>query len=444
MNKKKNRILVTGLASLQWGRLEYGNNGNYYLIAPIFSELHRVFPAYEIVTTFQMSDDFVRAHHVTVLPLEQYFSWRENDGDLKEAMLETAAAETFARDGELPVTTPFLETLERTALLVSFNGDMWGDNRDSTNANRFFVELLKLQTAQRMGIPTVLFASSPGPIDDPVMRKFCKQVYESLSVVINREAISKTLFESYGYDVSNTVTRACPAFLFGKEYYPEQVEPHRVLLAENIPTDRKLTGFIVTTNSLPGGSFSDWERPDSDFDALACLVEHAVNACGETVVLFSHSDGFVLKPEFRRVPWRDYKMGAQLYAYLQNRGIADMSRVFRIQGIYQPWEIHSFIGELDLLISGKLHGAVAGMEQFVPTLPIDFQNGPIAHKMQGMFSMIGMADYIVPRGERDFIPYYEKLRGDSGKVRARLKENIPAVQERARDAFEMLTHYVNG
>lgn len=137
-------------------------------------------------------------------------------------------------------------------------------------------------------------------------------------------------------------------------------------------------------------------------------------------------------------------MGAQLYAYLQNRGIADMSRVFRIQGIYQPWEIHSFIGELDLLISGKLHGAVAGMEQFVPTLPIDFQNGPIAHKMQGMFSMIGMADYIVPRGERDFIPYYEKLRGDSGKVRARLKENIPAVQERARDAFEMLTHYVNG
>ena len=263
MNKKKNRILVTGLASLQWGRLEYGNNGNYYLIAPIFSELHRVFPDYEIVTTFQMSDDFVRAHHVTVLPLEQYFSWRENDGDLKEAMLETAAAETFARDGELPVTTPFLETLERTALLVSFNGDMWGDNRDSTNANRFFVELLKLQTAQRMGIPTVLFASSPGPIDDPVMRKFCKQVYESLSVVINREAISKTLFESYGYDVSNTVTRACPAFLFGKEYYPEQVEPHRVLLAENIPTDRKLTGFIVTTNSLPGGSFSDWERPVS-------------------------------------------------------------------------------------------------------------------------------------------------------------------------------------
>lgn len=137
-------------------------------------------------------------------------------------------------------------------------------------------------------------------------------------------------------------------------------------------------------------------------------------------------------------------MGAQLFEYLAKRGIADMSRVYRIQGIYQPWEIHSFIGELDHLISGKLHGAVAGMEQFVPTLPIDFQNGPVAHKMQGMFSLIDMAEYIVPRGERDFIPYYEKLRTRSEEIRGKLRQNIPVVQERARDAFEMLKQYVNG
>ena len=52
------KILVTGLCTLHWGRLEYGNVGNYYIIEPFFRELHRVFPEAKIVTTFQMTKEF--------------------------------------------------------------------------------------------------------------------------------------------------------------------------------------------------------------------------------------------------------------------------------------------------------------------------------------------------------------------------------------------------
>jgi len=435
-------ILVTGLGSLQWGRLEYGNKGNYYIIAPVFYHLHRVFPEAEIITTFQLSDEFQALANVKSVPLSLYFSWRENEEDLKEALQEYAIAELYQKTGVFTATTPFLETLKKTDLIVSPSGDMWGDNRDSTGANRLLIDLLKNATAQRLGVPTVLFTSSPGPIDDMEMRSVAKDVYENFTAVINRESVSTELFASYGFDVSNTVNRACPAWLFSSELYPEAVDLIKLKTDEGIPTDENLVGFIVTTNSLPEGSFSDWERADDDFISLAELVEYAVNEQDETFVLFSHSDGFKLEPSFHMVHWRDYKMVSQLYDVLKKRGIVNMNKVFKIDGVYQPWVVHSFIGSLKKLVSGKMHGAVAGMEQLVPTLPIDFQNGPVAHKIQGMFAMVDMLDYIVPRGERDFVSYYKKLSLNEEKIRETLAAKLPKVQSMAIEAFDMLKNYV--
>lgn len=54
------RILITGQCTVHWGRLEFGNIGNYYITETSIRELHRVFPDAEIVTTFQMTDDFCK------------------------------------------------------------------------------------------------------------------------------------------------------------------------------------------------------------------------------------------------------------------------------------------------------------------------------------------------------------------------------------------------
>ena len=48
------RILLIGQCTLHWGRMEFGNLGNYYIMEPFVRNLHRVFPDAEICTTFQM------------------------------------------------------------------------------------------------------------------------------------------------------------------------------------------------------------------------------------------------------------------------------------------------------------------------------------------------------------------------------------------------------
>jgi len=75
----RKKILVTGQCTLHWGRLEFGNIGNYYVAEPLFRELRRVFPGAEIRTTFQMSNEFCERENVTRLPMELYYGWTGND-----------------------------------------------------------------------------------------------------------------------------------------------------------------------------------------------------------------------------------------------------------------------------------------------------------------------------------------------------------------------------
>lgn len=88
-------ILVTGLCTLHWGRLQYGNIGNYYIVEPLFRQLHKHFEDYRIMTTFQMDECFVQKENIEVLPMETYYSWCEND--VEKAKKDVAVAEKYSR-----------------------------------------------------------------------------------------------------------------------------------------------------------------------------------------------------------------------------------------------------------------------------------------------------------------------------------------------------------
>src|SRR5690606_8118544 len=98
------RIFLTGLCSVHMGRIEYGNIGNYYIVEVTIQELKRVFPQAEIVTTFQMTSDFIAREKITVLPLDIYYNWQEND--LDNALKDFAVAKLYNKHGFLAELTP--------------------------------------------------------------------------------------------------------------------------------------------------------------------------------------------------------------------------------------------------------------------------------------------------------------------------------------------------
>lgn len=428
------RILLTGQCTLQIGRMEFGNIGNYYIIEPFVRELHRCFPGCELRTTFQMSDEFCSREDVTRLPIDLYYGWSETD--TPNTLLEVGIAETFRRTKRLVHTTPYIEEVMAADLVIDFSGDMWGDNADFLGENRFLLGLYKDYVAQLLGKKVAMLAGSPGPFANAETHALAREVFAGFHLVTNREAESRAVLEQAGFPTDNVVELSCPAFLFEPATGP-RVE--QLIKREGLDRrDKPLVGFVLCGWNFPNGPFDRWPREDSDYLPFAEAVEHLTRDLGVRVCLLSHSNGFRLPaPPFDLVHGRDYPIIKQLQSILGTRGLA--GDVFALDGIYSAWDTKAIIGRFDMLVSGRVHAAVAGLSQCVPTVIIDYGHEPKAHKLRGFAAVAGVEHLVAdPAKPQDLTQRIDECFSHRNAVADDLKSRIPVVKAMARRNFELI------
>jgi len=430
------RIFIIGQCTLHWGRMEFGNIGNYYIIEPFVRELHRVFPSAEIVTTLQMSDEFCARERISVLPMEYYYGWTGND--LEIALRELEAAKHFASTGSLPLRTPYIEEVLRSDLVIDFSGDIWGANADFLGPDRFHVGLIKDRVAQLLGRPTVMLAGSPGPFNDQTTLEFAREVFSGFDLVTNRESVSTSLLAEWGFDTSKVHSLACPAFLFE----PTSDVDSEVLNEITGSGERPVAGFIICGWNFLEGPFDKWPRNDSDYDIFASAVEFMTEKLGLRVVLMSHSNGFPIPPRpFELHHGRDYPIAVQLAEVLTKRGVSKDVHV--LHGVYDAWQTKAIIGRFDMLVSGRVHAAVAGLSQHVPTVIIDYGHEPKAHKLAGFADIAGVREYVADPGDPEEIRgRIESCWTRRNELREHLILRMEDVRRLARRNFELLPRVI--
>lgn len=428
------KILIIGQCTLHWGRMEFGNIGNYYIMEPFFRLLHDQFPDAEISTTFQMSDRFCEEEKVKRLPMSLYYDWND---DLSNAKKELEIAKDFLSGKLKHETTPYIDVVKNMDLVIDFSGDIWGDNADFLGDDRFMVGLIKDRVAQIFAKKTVMIAGSPGPFSEGKNLDFAKEVYKNFDLVTNREYISKGLLNSYGFDTSKTYSLTCPAFRFE----PSSVEMIKGLdLVDNIiDTNKKSVGFLICGWNFIKGPFDKWPRDDSDYEVFAQAVEKFLDTNKDTdIYLMSHSNGFPIPPkEFKLIHGRDYPIIKQLQDILAKKGITD--RVYALDGIYDAWQSKAILGQFDMVVSGRVHAAVGAMSQLVPTVVIDYGHEPKAHKLRGFAEVAGQLGYVAePDKESDLIKKMNHVWNNREKVKQNLVENIPEVKSLGKRHFELI------
>jgi colanic acid/amylovoran biosynthesis protein len=433
------RILLIGQCTLHWGRMEFGNIGNYYIIEPLVKELHHYFPQAEIFTTLQMSDRFCSDERVTVLPMSMYYAWDEQD--LSEALKELGAATIYSKTGFLPLQTPFISEVMKSDLVIDFSGDMWGDNANFLGKDRFLVGLIKDRVAQLLGKKTVMIAGSPGPFKEQNTLEFAKAVFANFHLVTNRESVSVELLQRDGFDVSHVSSFACPAFLF----QPKPLEDMQSILDDLglLKKEKPTVGFILCGWNFLQGPFDKWPRDNSEYEPFAEVVEYLTEVLDVRVLLMSHSNGFPIPPQkFQLMHGRDYQVIKQLEKVLRKRGISQ--NFAAIDNVLDAWQTKAVIGQFDMLISGRIHGAVAGLSQLVPTVIIDYGHEPKAHKLKGFAIETGTQDYIANPGlSGDMIEKTKKCWNNRNIIREHLAQQIPLAQEKARDNFRVLKNLLD-
>lgn len=427
------KILVIGQTTLHWGRMEFGNIGNYYIIEPFFRELHSAFPGAVIKTTLQMSDRFCRAEKVHVLPMDLYYGFTGNE--LEIALREVGIVNQYIKTGRFVETTPYIEEVLDADIVIDFSGDMWGDNANFLGKDRFEVGLYKDLIAQKLGKPTFLLAGSPGPFNDNRTKELAKTVFRNFTAVTNREPVSTRILKKEGFDTANVRDLACPAFLF---------EPAKgkavddLLDREGIISSRKpIIGFILCGWNFVDGPFDKWPRSDTDYELFVEAVEFMDIELDTRVCLLSHSNGFPIPPaKFELIHGRDYPIIKQLQRIIEERGKA--KNIFALDGVYDAWTTKAIIGQFDMLVSGRVHGAVAGFSQGVPTVIIDYGHDPRAHKLLGFAKVVGQEKYLSDPRESNLISKIQKCWINRELVKQDLKTRISAVKELARENFKLV------
>ena len=431
-------ILLIGQCTLHWGRMEYGNIGNYYIIEPFINQIYRVFPSAKIHTTFQMSQDFCLEKKINCLPMNLYYGW--NDDDLDTAFFELSLAYIFSKTGYLTKTTQYIEAVLNSDLVIDFSGDIWGDNANFLGENRFLVGLCKDRVVQLLGKPIAMLAGSPGPFKEQSTLAFAKEVYENFNLVTNREPISTRLLHDLEFNIRNTKTLACPAFLFDPVPYEDVKE---ILHREGLTDKSKpIIGFILCGWNFTKGPFDRWPRDSSEYTNFIEVIKYVTSELGSKVCLLSHSNGFHIQPhDFKLIHGRDYPIVKEIYEILTNQEIA--KNVVLLSGIYTPWQTKAIISQFDMLISGRIHGAVAGLSQHIPTVTIDYGHEPKAHKVRGFAEVVGVGSYVAdPSSSIDLIDKVKKCWAEKDFIREYLVKRVPVVKALAEENFDALRNVI--
>jgi|SRR5690554_1455910 len=431
------KIFVTGQTSVHWGRKEFGNIGNYYVTESFFRLVHTTFPGSSIRTTIQLTDEFCKRENVFCLPLELYYNWDKND--LEVALKEFSLAYIYSKTGELIESTPYIDEVLKSDLVIDHSGDMWGDNANLAGDNRFIIGLLKDRTVQLLGKKIVLLGGSPGPFDSNYLG-LINETLKAFDLITTRDGLSKQLLEESGLDIQNVEEYACPSYLYkGCEF--DEVR-HKL---KNTPLyDKKepIIGINICGWNMEQAPFSKWPREDNEYDNFVELIEYITNELEVNVGLISHSNGFLKDPEFKLIQGRDFPLVKQLYDIVQNRQKND--RLFLFDGVYTPAETKSIISKFDLFISGRLHGAVAGLSQTVPTIIIDYGHEPKAHKLKGFAKQLDLIDCVVdPNNSSDMTLKVEEYWNNREKIKTHLEYKIPQIQQVAIEGFRRMKDLFN-
>ena len=424
------KILVTGLCTLHWGRLQYGNIGNYYIIEPLFRELHRVFPASDIVTTFQMTNDFILEEKITVVPMEWYYAWKDDDVAQVEQEYE------FILNQKEENWTDYMNLLNECDLLINVSGDMWGDNAEHVGKSRFYVDLLKMRIAQLMKVKTVLFAGTPGPFSDKKTQVLAKEVYKNFDLVINREPTSTQNMRKWGFESKNVKDFACPAFL----YEPELTEIENNIVNSLIKKDKRINaGFTIGGFNMPVAPYDMWPRSDEQYVVFAEIIEHMVNNLDMNVYLISHTNGFELPPNFKLINGRDYPILKQLReVVIKRRIIKNENQLILLKEPCLPRMTKKIIGQFEMMVTGRVHASVAAISQYVPTVFLTYDQRWISStKMYGFSSLVGVGDLVCePENKQEILEKVDYCYRNLEKIKKVLLENIPIVKDKARKAFD--------
>ena len=437
------KIFIMGLTSSGLGGMEYHNLGNYAIMEPLIIYLKKEFHDADISTSIQMSNDFCNKFHIQSLRDKRFWTYGPIPTgittmfDICRIFVWSFFDKILKYDCNFILKNSLLlNEINKSDLIIDFSGDIYGDN---ANFRQFLEDNAEIIFAKVLKKPVAVLIGSPGPFKKNWRKIMAKFVLNRVDLITNREPISTDLLNDIGVSSKKMITTACPAFLFEPR---KRDEVSKILESEKIlPKEKPLIGLIICGWNMPKSPFSKIPRDNEELIPFAELINYIVKNTGAKILLMTHQNR---TDEYGNlIRGNDHEIISQLYNILQN-DYSCAKDIIMLNGLYDAATMKTIIGCCDLLISGRIHGAVAGLSQCIPTVIIDYGHEPKAHKLRGFARLLGMESYVCnPNDTQDMIDIISSAWENKDKITEQLNERIPEVQELAKSNFRHLHELIN-
>lgn len=265
------------------------------------------------------------------------------------------------------------------------------------------VYLREMQIAQELGIPTMVYAISVGPLHDPHDQR---QVFETLrqaSVITVRERRAKKILEDIGIRCEIVVT-ADPAFLLEPEPVPEEL-----LKLDRLEVSRPVMGMSVREPGAAAPRLTDM----SYHDLLANAADFMIDRFNVDVVF---------------VPMEQRVLDMQ-HSHAVIAKMLQPQRAWLLRGDYTSGQLLSVMGRFQFVVGMRLHFLIFAALQGVPFVAL-----PYASKVGGILDELGVEMpplQLVNAGR--LISYIDRYWDQRNEMHEVVSRNLKEIKRRARE-----------
>jgi polysaccharide pyruvyl transferase CsaB len=272
--------------------------------------------------------------------------------------------------------------------------------------------LRELRLAQELGLATMIYAISAGPLVTPAARKLVRDSLEHTDVITVRDRQTRQLLEEIGVHREIMVT-ADPALLLEAEPLAEDV-----LQREGIDASRPLIGLSVRE---PGPA-----APDLNIDQY-----HALLADAADYMVDRYGAHIVFVPLERKA--MDIQHGHAVISRMHN---AEHAMVLKSE--YSAAQMVSLVGRFEFALGMRLHFLIFAAMQGVPFVAL-----PYASKVRGFIEEMELP--MPPLSEVStgrLLAMIDRSWDLRGEIRQTIGRNLPRLRERARESTARLVELV--
>ncbi|WP_430883947.1 polysaccharide pyruvyl transferase family protein [Fusibacter sp. JL216-2] len=262
-------------------------------------------------------------------------------------------------------------------LIIDINGDSLTEDYGLLPLIR---RLLPLNLGSRLGIRTIVMAQTIGPFHTNLGKWLIKRALDRQSVISARENFTYNYLHEIGIE-TEIQNLADLAFLQNPEIAKVDEDLEKILLSSKTKT---LAVSISNLMKKWGDQISGNEGVDF-LDCFEKLLEKIILENDYNIVLIPH----VIRPD-----QDDRETAAIIFERLSKYS----DKVYFLKENYHSKRLKWIIGKCDILISSRMHAAIAGLSQGVPTICIS--KGVKFKSLVG--ERLNQSDYVLDITESNF------------------------------------------